>query len=68
MRKRFLDHALELKPAEKFYLIDLLVTSLDQPDEKINAIWLEEAKNRLLAHREKRTRPVSAKKVLNLDI
>jgi len=47
-----IDKALSLNPNEKFILIELLVKSINQPDEKVDKIWLEEAQKRLNAHRK----------------
>jgi len=59
-----IDKALSLNPNEKFILIELLVKSLDRPDEKVDRIWLEEAKKRLKAHREGITKGIPAEEVL----
>lgn len=49
-RKDILEKAL-LKPAERFWVIECLLKSLDEPDSEIDAIWVEEAEKRLLACR-----------------
>jgi len=41
--KQLISSALELKPQDRFYLIELLVRSLDKPDPEIDEIWLKEA-------------------------
>jgi len=43
--KDILEHALKLKPAEKFMLIEGLLTSLDEPDKTIDEIWAIERKS-----------------------
>ena len=43
---------LQLKPQEKFVVIESLLESLDQPDKSINEIWATEAEKRLKAYRE----------------
>ena len=48
--KQLISKALELKPQDRFYLIELLVRSLDKPDPEIDEIWLKEAEARLKAH------------------
>ena len=50
--KELLDKAMELKPEERFTLVESLIQSLDEPDKKLDEIWAEEAENRLRAYRE----------------
>jgi len=56
--KKLLQEALKLKPAERFMLVDGLIKSLDEPDKKLDAIWVEEAEKRLKACRDGRLRGV----------
>ena len=45
--------ALKLSPFERAQLIDALWQSLDPSDQaEIDAVWLEESKNRLTAYRQ----------------
>ena len=53
-----LKKALQLKPQDRFLLIDELIRSLDKPDKEIDEIWNEEAAKRLKAHREGKTQGV----------
>jgi len=46
-----LEQALKLKPEEKFLLVELLLKSMDEPDQKLDAIWADEAEQRLKAYR-----------------
>ena len=57
-----LKKALQLKPQDRFFLIEGLIRSLDEPDKEIDEIWIQEAYKRLKAHREGKTKaiPVSA--------
>jgi len=41
--------ALNLRPADRLQLIEWLAESLDQPDERIQRIWAEEAEKRYQA-------------------
>ena len=50
--KKILSHALALKPEERFIIIEGLLSSLDEPDRKLDEIWAEEAEKRLNAYRE----------------
>lgn len=48
--KDVLEQALQLKPEERFLLVEGLLKSLDEPDQKLDAIWAEEAEKRLKAY------------------
>jgi len=50
--KDILERALQLRPEEKFVVVEGLLKSLDEPDEKLDTIWAEEAEKRLKAYRE----------------
>ena len=52
--KEILEQALQLKPEERFIVIETLLKSLDEPDKKIDEIWALEAEKRLNAYREGR--------------
>jgi putative addiction module component (TIGR02574 family) len=58
VNKNLIDKVLELKPQEKIFLIEALVESLDKPDKNIQEIWLKEAKARLEAHRQGKTKGI----------
>ena len=49
--KELLAQALELRPEERFMLVEGLIKSLDEPDSSLDTIWAEEAEKRLLAYR-----------------
>ena len=66
--KQLISSALELKPQDRFYLIELLVRSLDKPDPEIDEIWLKEAEDRLDAFRKGKTEGVSAEEVIGETI
>ena len=50
--KEILNQAMHLKPADKFLVIESLISSLDEPDKKIDEIWAKEAESRLIAYRQ----------------
>ena len=50
--KEILEQAMELKPDERFMIVESLLKSLDEPDRKIDEIWAEEAEKRLKAYRD----------------
>ncbi|UNC91228.1 addiction module protein [Candidatus Contubernalis alkaliaceticus] len=47
-----LKQALKLKPEERFILVEGLIKSIDEPDKKIDDLWIEESEKRLKAYRE----------------
>lgn len=52
--KEILKQALQLKPEERFTVVEGLLKSLDEPDKNLDDIWAEEADKRLKAYREGR--------------
>ena len=49
--KELLDEALKLKPEDRATLVECLLKSLHEPDERLEEIWSEESKKRLKAYR-----------------
>lgn len=49
--KDILDKALQLKPEDRFLVIEGLIKSLDKPDTALDSIWITEAENRHKAYR-----------------
>ncbi len=50
--KELLKKALQLKPQERFFIVEGLLRSLDEPDKDIDEIWAREAEKRLNAYRK----------------
>lgn len=63
--QQILQKALELPIIERANLADHLLSSLDQPDERMDALWREEVENRINAYRSGEIRAVSLKEVLS---
>ena len=61
--KTLLEKALQLKPQEKFFIVEGLLLSLDEPDKKIDEIWAIEAEKRLSAYRSGKFKGIPAEKV-----
>lgn len=61
--REILERALKLKPPERFLVVEGLLRSLDKPDQELDAIWAEEAENRLRAYREGRLKGISVEEV-----
>ena len=62
--KSLLKNVLTMKPAEKFQIIDQLLSSLDQSDAKLDKLWAQEAEDRMRAFDQGRLKAVSLEKVL----
>lgn len=62
--QEILDRALKLPAVDKAYLVDELLTSLDKPDEAIDAVWRQEVEDRLKAYNAGNLRAVSLEQVL----
>ena len=61
--KEILKKALNLKPEERFIVIEGLLKSLDEPSSDLDDIWAEEAEKRLKAYREGILEGIPMKKV-----
>ena len=59
-----LKDALNLRPAEKADLIDKLLSSLDNPDKEIDALWAKEAEARIEAYDRGKIKALTLKEVL----
>ncbi len=61
--KNILEHALKMKPADKYLVIEGLINSLDEPDKTIDELWAIEAEKRLKAYKEGKLKTVSYEEV-----
>jgi putative addiction module component (TIGR02574 family) len=66
--KELLEEAIKLKPVDRALLIEGLVNSIDEPDKKIDEIWLGEAEARLKSHRAGKSGGVPFKDFFGEDI
>ena len=57
--KKLISEALQLKPAEKFIVIEALINSLDLPNPEISEEWAIEAEKRLKAYKEGKLETIS---------
>lgn len=62
--KKILKNALSLSAIERANLIDMLLHSIDQPDESIDDIWRKEVEARIDAYKNGRLKSVSLEQVL----
>ena len=62
--QEIIDRALSLPPADKALVVDKLLSSLDQPDEAIDALWRKEVEDRIKAYNDGSLKSVSLEEVL----
>lgn len=62
--QEILERALGLPAADKAHIADELLTSLDLPDEAIDAVWRKEVEDRIQAYRAGALKSVSLEEVL----
>jgi len=65
--KELLKEALNLKPEDRFSLVEGLIRSLDEPDKKLDDIWAEEAEKRLKAYREGRIEGIPMEEIFKVE-
>lgn len=56
--------ALQLRPAERLQLIEMLSRSLNKPDENIERIWAEEAEKRYKALEEGKVKTIAINEIV----
>jgi putative addiction module component (TIGR02574 family) len=62
--KSVLKDALQLRPAERLQLIEMLSRSLNKPDENIERIWAEEAEKRYKALEEGKVKTIAISEII----
>ena len=60
-----IQEALNLKPQEKYLIIESLVLSLNEPDKDIEKIWIEESQKRLEEYKKGNLKTLSFEEVFN---
>ncbi len=61
---RLLKEAQVLAPADRAALIDDLLSSLDEPDARVDQLWRAEAEDRLAAYRRGELQVMDAERVV----
>lgn len=56
--QEILEQALQLRPAERFILVEGLLRSLEEPNKQLDTIWADEAEKRLKAYRAGRMQTI----------
>lgn len=62
--KQILKQALKLPAVDRASLADHLLSSLDRPDEQIDALWRQEVDDRISAHKAGKLKTISVDEVL----
>jgi len=62
--QEILERALGLPAAEKARIVDELLTSLDEPDETIDALWRKEVEDRIKAYNAGTLKSISLEDVI----
>jgi len=62
--KELLNEALQLRPAERLHLIELLTKSLDKPNPKIEQKWAEEAEKRYEALKADKVKTIPLNEII----
>lgn len=65
--KEILEQAILLDPEERFMIVDGILKSLDEHNQKIDDIWTEESVKRLKAYREGRLKGIPMEEVFRQD-
>ena len=58
-----IQQAIDLKPQERYLVIESLVQSLNEPDKNIESLWIEESQKRLQEYNEGTLKTVSFEEV-----
>jgi putative addiction module component (TIGR02574 family) len=64
MDRILVESVLQLKPADRMRLLNVIYRSLEQPDTAIDEIWYDEAERRLAAHKSGDVKGIPADQVL----
>ena len=60
-----IQEAINLKPQEKYLIIESLILSLNVPDKDIEKIWIEESQKRLDEYKKGNLKTLSFEEVFN---
>lgn len=60
-----IQEAINLKPQEKYLIIESLILSLNEPDKDIEKTWIEESQKRLDEYKNGNLKTLSFEEVFN---
>ncbi len=58
-----LNEVINLKTTERFMIVEEILKSLDEPDAKLDKIWLDEAQKRLNAYRNGKVKVIPMEEI-----
>ena len=62
--QKIIDRALDLSLEERARIVDRLLSSLNEPDEVVDALWRKEVEDRIEAYNSGKLRSISLEDVL----
>ena len=62
---KIIQDALQLKPQERYLIVESLLKSLDIPDESVDTVWADEAEKRLQNYRNNKVKTISFEEAFN---
>jgi len=62
---KIIQDALQLKPQERYLVVESLLKSLDIPDESVDTVWADEAEKRLQNYRNNKVKTISFEEAFN---
>jgi len=62
--QEIIDRAMSLPPTDRALVVDKLLSSLDKPDEAIDALWRKEVEDRIRAYNQGSLKSVSLEEAL----
>ncbi len=62
---QIIEEALQLTPQDKFLVVDALLKSLDEPDEKLDTVWEEESEKRLQTYKNGKINTIAFEEVFD---
>jgi putative addiction module component (TIGR02574 family) len=65
--QQIINHALQLKPSQRFAIVDTLLKSLDKADSQLDEVWQTEAEQRLQAYRAGKLRGIPMEQIFTDD-
>ena len=63
-KEKLYEKSLKLRPADRLKLMEMIAESLDQPDAKIEKIWVEEAEKRYKALKQNKVKTFSLDEII----
>ena len=62
---KIIQDALQLKPQERYMIVESLLESLDIPDKSVDTVWADEAEKRLQNYRNNKVKTISFEEVFD---